>query len=404
MAQEAGSFQLGSLPQWFRALDGVLAANRHWWQFRPFHHRQLYWQQSHPGLCAALEALTDGEVERLAGDIAAASEWFSPWVADARRLLELVRLPRFDARGLSCGAHLGYGIPGRKWEQILAFAGCLPPSPEPLLEWCAGKGHLGRLLATCDQRPVIGLEWQQRLCREGARLAARSGAELRFVHCDAFAPEAGDWVRSGDDAVALHACGDLHVELMRHWVRNRGGRLSLSPCCYHLVRGEEFAPLSEAAAVARVRLSKEDLQLPLQETVTAGAGVRRLRQTELHWRLAFDELQRALRGEDSYLPVPNVKKRLLSGSFGAFARWAAGRKGLELPGELDEEAWLVRGRERLRGVRRMELVAHLFRRPLELWLVLDRALYLLEQGAEVQLGEFCPRELTPRNILLQAHW
>ena len=50
----------------------------------------------------------------------------------------------------------------------------------------------------------------------------------------------------------------------------------------------------------------------------------------------------------------------------------------------------------------MELVRHLFRRPLELWLVLDRALFLQEQGYRVELREFCPRHLTPRNILIHA--
>ncbi|MFC6633064.1 methyltransferase [Microbulbifer taiwanensis] len=382
----------------------MLAANRHWWQFQPFHHRQLCWRRSCPALCAALEALGDGELEQLERDGAAATEWLLPWIADGRRLQELTLLPRLLPRELAFDTRLDHGIPGRKWQQILAFAGCLPRSGEPLLEWCAGKGHLGRLLSTCDRRSVTSLEWRRDLCREGERLAARSDAQMRFVCCDAFAPEAGDWVGPGEDAVALHACGDLHTTLMRHWVRNRSGRLSLSPCCYHLVRGETFTPISEAAARAQVKLSREDLRLPLQETVTAGAGVRRLRQTELHWRLAFDELQRALRGEDSYLPVPNVKKSLLSGSFGEFARWAAERKQLTLPAAMDGEEWLARGMRRLDSVRRMELVAHLFRRPLEIWLVLDRALFLLEQGAEVQIGEFCPHDLTPRNILLQAHW
>jgi hypothetical protein len=50
----------------------------------------------------------------------------------------------------------------------------------------------------------------------------------------------------------------------------------------------------------------------------------------------------------------------------------------------------------------MELVMHVFRRPLELWLVLDRALYLQEQGARVALGEFCAKHLTPRNIFIHA--
>jgi hypothetical protein len=53
-------------------------------------------------------------------------------------------------------------------------------------------------------------------------------------------------------------------------------------------------------------------------------------------------------------------------------------------------------------VRRFELVRHAFRRPLELWLVLDIALGLEERGFEVQIGRFCARTLTPRNLLVVA--
>ncbi|MGV8496106.1 methyltransferase, partial [Pseudomonas aeruginosa] len=57
---------------------------------------------------------------------------------------------------------------------------------------------------------------------------------------------------------------------------------------------------------------------------------------------------------------------------------------------------------RLAMVRNLELVRALFRRPLELWLLLDRCLYLVEQGYSVRLGEFCPTSLSPRNLLILA--
>ncbi|MNF11686.1 hypothetical protein D3C80_2129510 [compost metagenome] len=53
-------------------------------------------------------------------------------------------------------------------------------------------------------------------------------------------------------------------------------------------------------------------------------------------------------------------------------------------------------------MRNLELPRSLFRRPLELWLLLDRALFLEEQGYQVMLGSFCQAQLTPRNILLLA--
>jgi hypothetical protein len=69
---------------------------------------------------------------------------------------------------------------------------------------------------------------------------------------------------------------------------------------------------------------------------------------------------------------------------------------------VDWPYWLAVGRRRFRQVRRHELLRHLFRRPLELWLVLDYAVFLEEQGYRVRLGTFCERTLTPRNLLLDA--
>ena len=68
----------------------------------------------------------------------------------------------------------------------------------------------------------------------------------------------------------------------------------------------------------------------------------------------------------------------------------------------DWQALEAAGWKRLAMVRNLELVRALFRRPLELWLLLDRCLYLVEQGYSVRLGEFCPTSLSPRNLLILA--
>ena len=67
------------------------------------------------------------------------------------------------------------------------------------------------------------------------------------------------------------------------------------------------------------------------------------------------------------------------------------------PGSLGERTASARC-----GVRWRVDGSALFRRPLELWLLLDRCLYLVEQGYSVRLGEFCPTSLSPRNLLILA--
>ncbi len=391
---------------WFEELDDLLAGHRRWWQVQPFHHLDYPWGE--PELAAKLDALDDNAVAALDADSSRLAAWLNPWIPSATRLLELSHLPRTIPRHLTPPQRMEEGIPGRKWQQILAFGGSLSEedSHDPILEWCAGKGHLGRLLGATQTRSIDSLEWQASLCDQGRILADHFEVKQSFVLGDAFASESANLLNNHQSAVALHACGDLHTTLMQHWAHSDCCSLSLSPCCYHLIRGNRYQPLSSCAQRSVLRLSKADLQLPLQQTVTAGAHVARQGQQEVVWRLAFDALQREWRGVDEYLPVPNLRKQLLSESFTGFVAWALAQKQLPFAADklldLDEASWLDLGKARAQKVRRMELVTHLFRRPLEIWLALDRTLYLEEQGAAVTMAEFCEPALTPRNILIQA--
>ena len=90
------------------------------------------------------------------------------------------------------------------------------------------------------------------------------------------------------------------------------------------------------------------------------------------------------------------------GDFAGFAHWAAAQHQLTLPVNTDWTHYLQRGARRLQLVQRIELVRHLFRRPLELWLMLDKALYLQQHGYEVRLTQLCDYHITPRNLLLSA--
>lgn len=393
---------------WFAELDALLTAHRSWWQFRPFHYRSMPWSESHPELECALLDLDDDALAALDANPQELAQWLKPWINDSEGLLGLTRLPKALLRELEMPSRLNVSVPGRKWQQICRFVAARPSSSKPLLEWCSGKGHLGRLLAAVDGCSVTSFEWQQGLCDAGSELSQKLNLShtlditQAFVCGDAFDPASEQWVQEGGQAVALHACGDLHATLMRHWVSRPAASLTLSPCCYHLIQSDIYQPLSIQAQASLLQLDRSDLSLPLQETVTAGEGDRRRREQELLWRLSFDEWQREVRGVDEYLPAPTLPRSYLSGTFLEFCQAVAEHHQIDWPLKGDTEHWLQKGRKRLQLVQRMELVAHLFRRPLEIWLVLDRVLFLEEAGAEVSLQEFCERALTPRNILIHA--
>ncbi|MEJ2762519.1 methyltransferase [Photobacterium sp. MCCC 1A19761] len=391
----------------FCRLDKLLTDNRAFWQFMPFASPELVWQHSHPALCEWLDGLSDAAIAEYLQNGESLAQALSPRLPDAPELYHLSQLESLVDL-TDCGPEsawpkgLEVGIPGRKWQQITAFNQAIPMLKLPLLEWCAGKGHLGRVLAVRHQMPVVSLEWQQSLCEDGEMAARRLQLPIRFVHADAFDPASAAHVVAEQHAVALHACGDLHVSLLQQVAARQGKAVTISPCCYHLIRDSHYQPLSQAGRESQLQLSKHDLRLPLQETVTAGQRVRRQRRTEVSFRLGFDSLQRHLRGSDTYLPVPNVQKAQLNEGFASFCRWAAEKKQLELPAAIDFEHWLHLGEQRFARVERMELVRQLFRRPLEMWLIEDRAEFLAEAGYQVTVGTFCDKPVTPRNILIHA--
>lgn len=429
----------------FSKLNQLLEKSAALWQVRAFEVNALPWAQDFPQLAEAVWALADDELDGLDAEQSLLVKTLSPALNRDLRVLGqdwdlslltnaiadiaityTTKVDKAQDSGLSFDdeAHFSAHIKGRKWQQITAFVQHLPQLNLPVLEWCAGKGHLGRLIAKARGAEVVSLEWQAPLCEAGQAFADKWQLSQTFICADAFAigaehraiatvetpvehPSAANPLTTHpltaqQQAVALHACGDLHVRLLTLAAEAGTQALAISPCCYHLIQASHYQPLSTLAQQSSLKLSRHDLQLPLQQSVIANPKQQALRHQEIAWRLGFDALQRECRQIDEYLPLPSLKQSQLSGSFTDFCLWAAETKAVNLAKNRDFEAWLDVGRQRQQLTRRIDLVAHLFRSALEQWLILDRACFLQEQGYGVCVGEFCANSVTPRNTLILA--
>ncbi|SDI75872.1 Methyltransferase domain-containing protein [Pseudomonas flavescens] len=393
-----------ALLQRFQALDAFLCAHQALWRPRPFTHRTLAWETGYPELGGWLRGRTLEQAEAAHTQptaLQAAPAPFAELAAQAALLNEMGDLPQQAPHALP--SRFSVDVPGRKWQQIRAFSDSLQfqRTPRHWLDWCAGKGHLGRVLAH-DGSFLTCLEHDPALVTSGSELSQRLGITAQHIEQDVLAGTASKRVLATHTPVALHACGDLHVRLMQLASAAGCQQLAIAPCCYNRTAASSYRALSTAAQNSPLDLSLDDLALPMSETVTAGNRVRQQRDQSMARRLAFDLLQRELRGVDDYLPTPSLPPAWLKKSFATYCHDLAELKGLPTPEEHDWQRLEAAGWQRLAEVRNLELLRGLFRRPLELWLVLDRALYLQEQGYRVRLGQFCPAHLTPRNLLLLA--
>lgn len=387
----------------FQQLDATLANNQGLWRPQPFTSNDLPWYQTHPHIKQALLTLGEDQARDLHDNQQHRIAWFrtlEPALCDSLYAFEppaaLAATPvvpgRFD----------NIGISGRKWQQIIAFASALPHSDLPLIDWCAGKGHLSRIVQRSQQQTVHCLEWDTALVTAGSALAHKHQLDIRYHHHDVMQPLPGICAEPASVHMGLHACGELHMQLLQHVANSNACGMALSPCCYHKIATPVYQPLSSIAQQSELTLNRAALHLAVQDTVTARRGERQLREQERLWRLGFDALQRDISGSDNYLNVPSSNSKLLRKDFHSFCKWAANARQLQLPANIDYQHYLQRGKEKQQQVIRLDLLRRLFNRPLELWLVLDRALYLQERGYEVSVSRFCEASVSPRNILIQA--
>ena len=390
----------------FSELNQILIQYADIWRVSPFSTPRPLWLDSYPALQNWLLALSDDDVDRLQGDDNHLCQQIAPYFPVAQDIYSLIQIPFCREKTSFERSHAWQlDVPGRKVEQIEAFAAATGEVRNPLLEWCSGKLHLGRYLAEQFDVPVLGLDINSRLVQQANQLACRMHSDARVEQCDVLSVEARHRLNDRQHAIALHACGGLHISLLEGCVEQRVRRITLAPCCYHRFnRGEIYQPLSNIAKCSELTLDGDDLRSAVRQSNTAAERERVKRKKLQVWRLGFDLLQREVRGVDEYLPVPSVSVKLLEMNFRQFCQHVADIKGLTLPDDLNFESYEVGGERRFFEYSRYELVRMVFRRALEYWLVLDRVMFLEQHGYQCSLSQFCATELTPRNLLIDAHW
>lgn len=378
----------------FLAVDAFLHAHQSFWQPRPFHGDALPWVDQAPDLAQWLKEQTQDWVDTNE-DRAAFQPDCPPLLLGMHRDSEaLCALPLMQGAEQALDLRLTRGIPGRKLAQIQAFAHVALPrlKTQVLADWCAGKAHLSRSLAKLNGAQVHSYERDPALCVQAESLAESQGVTL-YAHPVDIRSTA---FRLPSDAclVGLHACGELSDIALATAHRDGLKTLMLAPCCHHKRRSRRYSPRSGLGQRSKLgHLEESALRLSTARVVVATRRMQRIRANKMLYRVAYRSL------------VPGTFKSgpesWFSGSFSAFCEKISAREGHTLP-QVNTETLLDQARAEVLLARAMGMVRAPFRRPLELWLNLDRALLLEQAGWTVEIGRFCPESVSPRDILIAA--
>lgn len=389
-----------TLPSHFLSLHNALSSSRYLWQPSLFVEPTPAWLNLHPALAKQCLALDEAQLSSLEQQPEQLPEWLKHHLPGLEQLAALTTFETQPTHPASLPKQWDTGIPGRKAAQIKAFAEGFNAKGSTIVDWCSGKAHLGRTLSSLNGLPCLALEYSPTLCKQGKQLAAKHNISAQFVATDVL--NLGVTLPPSAHICALHACGDLHRSLVNHVAKNPIAALTLAPCCYPLWVDGHYTPLSSAARKHNLHLTRNDLHLAVQESVTAAPREQTLSHKQAAWRLGFDNLQRTIRNSDTYLNTPSLPLSALNNGFKIYCQVLAAHKNLTLQPNINWNDVEKAGYVRWAKLRRLQLVRHAYRRALEVWLILDLALRLEENKYNVNIKQFCDRALTPRNLVINA--
>ena len=371
------------------------------WSENPFYNKTLSWESSLPSISTYLRKLPPEFIEQFELDplnLPNKPPRLERIFSTLQKLAWLDSHPHtetpfhpFDKKK----------IKQRKFQQIHAFATRASKQVTPthgIVDWCSGKGHLGRMLGKWYSKSVTAFELQQKLCLQGQRLANAAGVQIHFQQADLLVEK--PTLPKNQCVVGLHACGDLTDKAIETVILNEAS-LAISPCCYHSIKTTEYLPKSNLGQKWNLHLDKKQLRLPSAFEVVATEKQKQERRQEIVYRLGFDWLLQKHTGTKEYTSFPPVQTKLISGSFVNFCTAMMKRHNITLP-SFDPDTAQKEGHQKAQLFRSLSMIRTPFRRLIEVWLVLDKALWLKDNGWECQVATFCQQSLTPRNILIVA--
>lgn len=262
----------------------------------------------------------------------------------------------------------------------------------------SGAAHLSQFLllgnqkmSLCiDQDPEVQLIGKKKI--KGTELENR----LQFETCHV---NAQTQVKLDQPAtlVGLHACGDLSVDLMKLFKNQSMIKFLNFPCCYHKL---SQLNLSSVAQANPVDLTNHSLTMATKSYKTIGIKEDDQRKLVKRYRYTLHMLMNE-EFDIAFQTLGNAPKADYQGDFATYCyhQFPESKKF--------NRDWLQTYFEKKVSAVDQYLCYGVVRshlsRLVELYIILDRALYMQEQGFEVEIKEVFDPAISPRNIAMTVY-
>lgn len=330
------------------------------------------------------------------------------------QLESIPALPAFPERRFS----FLYMIPKKEYEikKLAPFVNALYQSKglKKIVDIGGGQGHLAVSLTNHYNLKTVSVDMDPALQKTGIERHEKNfrfaDNKVEFVNVKVSGNEEKfqNLLSPESMTLGLHTCGPLaNYQIKASAEKKIKGIISLGCCFDKLVRDENTQNISDFAQKSAYSLNFNQYALTL-----ATRAHRKMDEKDYEFKLKVKFFRYAIHfllhdhyGLKDIVPLGNTHHKIYEGPFADYVFEQMKRISLEprhTKDELNEYFARADIQELIWKMLAAGLIRNALGRPMELYILLDRAIYLMEQGYEVSLLEFFEEPISPRNIGIVA--
>ena len=329
-----------------------------------------------------------------------------------RQILTLCEIPKAPALSLAPTSKTTflYVIPKKEHEirnlapYVAKFAA--DHSIERLIDIGGGIGLLAQTINSLYGTPITSVDMDEKLQQTGRerlkKLILKSApVEYECLKVDLNELRFKKLLSSNSATIGLHTCGGLAVSQIKTSVEERCKGLISFGCCYNKILPHEQNLSEFAKQNGGLKLNQFALTLSARAHRKFSSQDLELKWKVKFYRYTFHFIMCDYYDEWNTLSLGNSHKSLYEKSFADYALDQFKRIGIESKlseQELNDYFERAENKKLIRQMLSAALIRDAMSRLLELYLLLDRCLYLEEQGYKAELLSFFDETISPRDL------
>lgn len=280
-----------------------------------------------------------------------------------------------------------------------------------VLDIGGGVGFLAQTLNNQFGHHVTSIDMNSEFQKTGVDRHAKNAKHPHKVNFKTVKVENGgefvEILKNNVMPVGLHTCGKLALDIIRVSSDKKVPALINFGCCYHTL--DKTPDLQNISQFSRdnepLWMSKFALTLACRAHRKLDEKDFDLKQKVKYYRYAIHILLHDLYDQKELVTLGNSNPKLYDESFGVYVYDQFKRIHINPKHSVDElNAWYANPEIHTLIDRMLAagIIRNALGRIMEIYLLLDRAIFLEEQGYDVKVEEFFDEEVSPRNIGITA--